>query len=237
LIKYFEIKFILIYFDKQSTFQVEEKEIHDELTTIRNLMERSSKFISLSGLSGILAGVYALLGAAFSYHIIYSGMPAPFNPYILSSSHDDTASYGYISNFPFEILWIASIVLIASIVTGILLSKRKAQRSGQSIWGVTSRALLFHMTVPLLTGGVIIALFLHLGVIIFVVPTMLIFYGLSLVSASNFTFTDVKYLGLLEIALGLIAACLPRYGLLLWALGFGVLHIIYGSMMYLKYDR
>jgi hypothetical protein len=93
------------------------------------------------------------------------------------------------------------------------------------------------MSVPLLTGGIIIALFLHQGIIIFIVPAMLIFYGLSLVSASNFTFTDVKYLGLLEIALGLICACLPGYGLLFWALGFGVLHIVYGSMMYFKYDK
>jgi hypothetical protein len=93
------------------------------------------------------------------------------------------------------------------------------------------------MTVPLLTGGIVIALLLYYGDVIFIIPSMLIFYGLSLVSASNFTFTDVKYLGLLEIALGLIAACFPGYGLLFWAIGFGVLHIIYGGMMYLKYDR
>jgi hypothetical protein len=216
---------------------VEEKEIHDELAAIRGLMERSSKFISLSGLSGILAGIYALIGAAAAYYFIYSELPAPLNPYLRSFSNDSTVSYGYVSNIPYEILWLALIVLVASILTGVLLSKRKAHRNGQSIWGSTSRALLFHMTVPLLTGGIIIALFLHLGVVPFVVPAMLVFYGLALVSASNFTFADVKYLGLLEITLGLIAACFPGYGLLFWAIGFGVLHIIYGSMMYLKYDR
>jgi hypothetical protein len=217
---------------------VEEKEIQNELTAIRGLMERSSKFISLSGLSGILAGVYALIGAFFVYRFIYSGLPAPFNPYIPSPDKDTTGiSYGYISNFPTPIIFIAIIVLAASILTGIILSKRKARQNGQSIWGNTSRTLLFYMAVPLLTGGIIIALFSNYGIIAFIVPTMLIFYGLALVSASNFTFTDVKYLGLLQIALGLIAACFPGYGLLFWALGFGVLHIIYGSMMYLKYDR
>jgi hypothetical protein len=218
---------------------VEEKEIHDELSAIRGLMERSSKFISLSGLSGILAGIYALIGATIVYYEVYSRMPAPFNPYIPTSPDDNKTGvfFGYASNFPSGILLVAIVILLASIITGILLSKRKARKNGQSIWGRTSRALMFHMTVPLITGGIIIALFLYYGVIVFIVPTMLIFYGLSLVSASNFTFTDVKYLGLLEIALGLVAACLPGYGLLFWAIGFGVLHIIYGSMMYLKYDR
>jgi hypothetical protein len=93
------------------------------------------------------------------------------------------------------------------------------------------------MAVPLIAGGIFILILIHHSYYGMIVPTMLIFYGLSLVSASNFTFTDVKYLGLLEIAMGLIAACLPGYGLLFWAIGFGVLHIIYGSMMYLKYDR
>ena len=93
------------------------------------------------------------------------------------------------------------------------------------------------MAVPLFTGGIFIFILLYQGYYAFIIPSMLLFYGLSLVSAGNFTFTMVKYLGLCEIALGLIAACLPGYGLLFWAFGFGVLHIIYGSLMYLKYDR
>jgi hypothetical protein len=216
---------------------MEETELQNELASIRSIMERSSKFISLSGLSGILAGVYALIGAGVVYNFVYNGMPAPLNPYIQSSPQDGGLSYGYISNFPSGILVVAIIVLIASIVTAILLSKRKARKNGQAIWGKTSRALFFHMSVPLLTGGIIIVLFMYQGIIIFTVPAMLIFYGLSLVSASNFTFTDVKYLGLFEIVVGLTAACFPRFGLVFWAFGFGVLHIIYGSMMYFKYDK
>jgi hypothetical protein len=209
---------------------VEEKEIHDELAAIRGLMERSSKFISLSGLSGILAGVYALIGAVAAYLIIKDN-PIDIPKVALLEA------FGNAYTIFFTLTAIAIVVLIASIITGIVLSKHKAKKNGQSIWSSTSRALLFHMIVPLLTGGIVIVLFFYYEDIRFIVPTMLIFYGLSLVSASNFTFTDVKYLGLLEIALGLIAACFPRYGLLFWAIGFGVLHIIYGSMMYLKYDR
>jgi hypothetical protein len=210
---------------------VEEKEIHDELAAIRGLMERSSKFISLSGLSGILAGVYALVGAGAAYFIIQD------NPTATSGSVSFFEMLSNAVNILLSLGAIAILVLIASVTTGIVLSGRKAKRNGQSIWGTTSRALLFHMFIPLLTGGIVIVLFLYQGTIAFIIPAMLIFYGLSLVSASNFTFTDVKYLGLLEIALGLIAACFPGYGLLFWAIGFGVLHIIYGGMMYLKYDR
>jgi hypothetical protein len=93
------------------------------------------------------------------------------------------------------------------------------------------------MATPLVTGGLLILILISRSYYGIITPATLIFYGLALVSASNFTFADVKYLGLLEIALGLIAACFPGYGLLFWAIGFGVLHIIYGSMMYLKYDR
>ena len=209
---------------------MEEKEIHDELAAIRGLMERSSKFISLSGLSGILAGVYSLIGAAVAYFIIKEN---PLNG-------PDGSLFESLSNaisILISLLIIAALVLIVSITTAVILSSRKAKRKSQSIWGATSRSLLFHMFIPLLTGGLIIILLLYHGTFEFIVPVMLIFYGLALVSASNFTFTDVKYLGLLEIALGLVAACLPNYGLLFWAIGFGALHIIYGSMMYLKYDR
>jgi len=215
---------------------VEEKEIHDELASIRSLMERSSKFISLSGLSGILAGVYALIGAAVAYKYIYtkvSEIPADIN-------HIPTKAFFYDSDINTAILFlsvVALIVLIASIGTGIFLTMRKAKQKAQPILSSTSRTLLFHMAIPLITGGIFILIFINNGYFGIVAPTSLIFYGLALVGASSFTFSTVKYLGLCEIALGLIAACLPIDGLLFWAIGFGVLHIIYGSLMYFKYDR
>ena len=205
---------------------MKEEEIQDELVSIRNLMERSSKFISLSGLSGVLAGIYSLSGAAFAYFMIYRGTSRVYtalnfhtNPVIL-----------------YDLVAVALLVLLLSLVSGVILTSIKAKQKGQPIWGKVSRLLLFHMAIPLITGGILILIFLFRGYYGIVSPTSLIFYGLALIGASNFTFTMVKYLGLCEIALGLIAACLPGYGLLFWAIGFGVLHIVYGSMMYFKYD-
>jgi len=204
---------------------VKEKEIEDELVSIRSMMERSSKFISLSGLSGILAGVYALIGAGLAFYIIYGGSCS--SPMFLGL---ETSSLN-------SLIAVALAVLIASLVTGYILTGRKAKRKGQPVWGKISRALLFYMAVPLVAGGIFILILLYHRHYEVVAASSLIFYGLALVSASNFTFTLVKYLGLCEIILGLTAACLPGFGLLFWAIGFGVLHIIYGSLMYLKYDR
>ncbi|MCC8426914.1 hypothetical protein [Mucilaginibacter sp. UR6-11] len=207
---------------------MKETEIQDELASIRNLMERSSKFISLSGLSGILAGVYALIGAAVAYVLLNSSFDYA----------DNTSGYAVVSlSMVTSLIAVAAIVLIASIVTGIILSVRKAKRKGQSVWSRTSRELLFHMAVPLISGGLLILIFIARGYYGVVAPATLIFYGLSLVAAGNFTFSGIKSLGLCEIILGLTAALFPGYGLYFWALGFGVLHIIYGSVMYLKYDK
>jgi len=206
---------------------MKEQEIQDELVSIRKLMERSSKFISLSGLSGILAGVYALIGAGFAYGIIYNG--------IGGHPHNRNGHLFYIEET--SLLSIALLVLMASLISGYILTKNKAKRRNQPIWGNTSKVLIFNMTVPLVSGGLLILVHIYHGHYGIVSPSCLVFYGLALISASNFTFTDVKYLGLCEIILGLIAACLPGYGLLFWAIGFGLLHIVYGSMMYFKYDR
>lgn len=227
---------------------MEETELQNELASIRGIMERSSKFISLSGLSGILAGVYALIGAGIAYKLI--------DDYWDNASIYLNGVKTYITAFPSfnryiiadSVIWklfaIAVTVLLASIITAVLLSNRQAKRKGQPLWGAVSRSLLFHMATPLIIGGLLIFIVLYKnhhnlttlydGLI---VPIMLIFYGLSLVSASNFTFTDVKYLGLFEIVVGLTAACFPHFGLLFWAFGFGILHIIYGGMMYFKYDK
>ena len=206
---------------------MKEEEIQDELVSIRRLMERSSKFISLSGLSGILAGIYALIGAGIAYFLMYRG------PVIVYKS----LSLGTYPPTLIYLMLVAVGVLALSIISGVVLTLRKASKNGQPIWGKVSKELFFNMATPLVTGGILILIFIDRGYYGIIGPSSLIFYGLSLISASNFTFTDVKYLGLCEIILGLIAACFPGYGLLFWAIGFGVLHIIYGSLMYFKYDR
>lgn len=210
---------------------MEKDRIHEDLSSIRNMMERSSRFISLSGLSGILAGIYALAGAAYVFLFIYDQHAVvPDQTYRIPETPN---THHHIVT----LITVALIVLVLSVGTGILLTIRKAKRTGQQVWGKTSRALIFNMLLPLLTGGAVILIFISRGYIGIIAPTCLIFYGLALVGASHYTFTDVRYLGVIEIIIGLITALYPGYGLIFWSVGFGVMHIIYGSVMYLKYDR
>ena len=202
-------------------------QLQDDLSSIRSLMERSTKFISLSGLSGVLAGIYALIGAFIAYGTVYN----------------DYGFFGY-RNFYVpnhqvlqRLVTVAIMVLVASLATGVALTYRKARRNGQHIWNPASRQLLFYLAIPLLAGGLFTLILLSRGYYGIIAPAMLLFYGLSLISGSNFTYIEVRYLGISEIVLGLLAACLPGYGLIFWALGFGVLHIAYGLSMYLKYER
>ncbi|MCO6488748.1 MAG: hypothetical protein J5I98_10040 [Phaeodactylibacter sp.] len=205
----------------------------ETLNEIRSLMERSSRFISLSGLSGVIAGILALLGAAAAY--LFLGA-APFSgrqPYYLAAIQAERWGMDYAT----FLLLDGALVLVLAVGSGIFFTTRKARRKGQAIWGPLTRRLLFNLALPLLAGGIFcLALFYH-GQLGLIAPATLVFYGLALVNASKYTLDDVRHLGMAEIALGLAALFLLGNGLEFWAIGFGVLHILYGTLLYFKYER
>lgn len=220
----------------QSTFKTikmdKQNEHLETLSEIRSLMERSSRFISLSGLSGVFAGIFALLGALAAY--MHLNMDITSSGYYAYSEN----AYGE-TNMDFYSFFFAdaSCVLIASLAAGSILTIRKAKQKGQSIWDSTSKRLLINLLIPLIVGGLFCIALLYHGIIAFVAPAMLIFYGLALVNASKYTLNDIRYLGIFEIILGLLASIYIGYGLIFWAIGFGVLHIVYGILMYNKYEK
>src|SRR6185369_7202791 len=114
--------------------------------------------------------------------------------------------------------------LLASLLTGFLMSLRKAKKLETSLWNATSQQLFKDLLISLGTGGLFIVILLIKEYYSLLVPTSLIFYGLALIQASRSTYREVMYLGLIEIALGLVSAALPEYGLILWVTGFGVMH-------------
>lgn len=194
-----------------------------DLADIRTMMERSSKFMSLSGLAGVMAGIYALAGVIISYTVFH------FNP--------DEIVYDFGSADLSRVIITALIVLILAICTGILLSVKKANKREEKAWNPVSKRLIVNMAVPLLAGGILILILLSKELMGLIVPCTLLFYGLSLYNAGSFTFNEMKYLGFIQIALGLLSAWFIEYCLLFWAIGFGVMHIIYGIYMHLKYER
>lgn len=198
---------------------MESKKYLEDISQIKDLMNRSSRFISLSGLSGILAGTYAIIGAAFTYYFL---LPDRESEVILHSW-----------NFR-AIVGVLIGVAVLSFVTAYLLTSKKARKNNEKVWDETTKRLIINFLIPLATGGIYILIKLnsqHYGL---TGSLMLIFYGLALVNASKYTIGNIKYLGYTEIILGLICAALPGYGFWFWILGFGVLHIVYGSLIYFK---
>lgn len=210
----------------------ESREHLQNLTEIRSLMERSSKFLSLSGLSGVSAGVIALIGAVIAYVRIQTD-------WLSLIVHDSSSSLSSSSRRETLTFLLADglIVLVLALATGIFFTVRKARRHGQSVWNPISRRLLWALAVPLAAGGIFCLGMVYHNLIWLIFPATLIFYGLALLNASKHTHRDLEYLGMSETALGLLALFLTGYSLLTWAIGFGVLNIAYGTVMYYKYEK
>lgn len=198
-----------------------EQDYLKDISEIKNLMNKSSRFISLSGLSGIMAGIYALIGAAAAFYIV----------------KNSTRGYLILDGTIFKICAAILIgVAFLSIATGIYLTTRKAKKNGEKIWDNSSKRLLLNFLIPLITGGIYILIILNQERYGHTAALMLIFYGLSLVNASKYSIGDIRYLGYTQIFLGLICAFMPSYGFWFWVIGFGIMHIVYGSIMHFKYD-
>ena len=194
----------------------------DDLKDIKDIMNRSSRFISLNGLSGVVAGVTALIGSYLAYSIVYS------NQHYLGGYRSANLS----SENIIYLLVIATSVLIISFGAGIYFTTRTAKKNKEKLWDIQTKRLLINLLIPLVTGGILCLILLFKGYVGIVAPLTLIFYGLALVNASKYTLTEVRSLGIVEIILGLFASYFIGYGLIFWAIGFGGLHIIYGLFMY-----
>jgi hypothetical protein len=208
------------------------KEQLDAIKDMRNLMERSSRFLSLSGLSGVAIGIIALLGATVLYlQFDLSPLHSGFENKLASiqATLDD-------KNFLFLIAD-ALIVLLVAVIAGILMSINQSKKLQLPSWDLTAKRLLINLFIPLAAGGVLCLIMMTKGELGYLIPVTLIFYGLSLVNASKYSFDEIRTLGVLQTVLGLIAAWLPDYALLLWATGFGILHIGYGLLIHTKHQN
>jgi hypothetical protein len=208
------------------------KEQLDAIKDMRNMMERSSRFLSLSGLSGVAIGIIALIGAAalyiqFDLPLLNSGFE--YKLASIQATLDD-------KNFLFLIAD-ALIVLLVAVIAGILMSINQSKKLQLPSWDLTAKRLLINLFIPLAAGGVLCLIMMTKGELGYLIPVTLIFYGLSLVNASKYSFDEIRTLGVLQTVLGLIAAWLPDYALLLWATGFGILHIGYGLLIHTKHQN
>lgn len=200
------------------------KKYINDLKEIKDTMNRATRFISLSGLSGVSTGITALAGALLAYLTIFKN-----NDYLI---HDAVEISGKNLNY---LLLISIGTLILSITCAIFFTNRKTKKQNQGIWNIQVKRLLINLSIPLITGGLLCLMLLLKGFVGLLFPLTLIFYGLALVNGSKYTLTEIRNLGLIEILLGLLAFQFIHYGIVFWALGFGVFQIIYGLIVQKKY--
>ncbi len=208
------------------------EETIQDLAEIRQLMEKSTRFLSLSGLSGIFAGIFAIIGAVVAFFVLNYDSRY-FNP---------TEYFGIyyklpVSRFIYLLVIDGISVLILALFFGFYFSYRRSKKIGQKFFDRTGLRLLIHIGIPLVTGGIFCLVLLFYKIVFLIGPSTLIFYGLALINGSKFTLREIHYLGIMEIVLGLISLMFPGYTILFWSLGFGVLHIIYGAIMYYRHEK
>jgi hypothetical protein len=206
-----------------------EKHLQD-LSQIRQIMERSTKFLSLSGWAGIVAGVMAIIGTVAAFLHLKGGNPTITETFIAIPRE------AVISPRMFLLLD-AIFVLLFALTGAVFLSWRKAKKSGDKIWSTVTRRMLYHLAIPLVTGGILCIILLVQNHVNLIAPLTLIFYGLALVNAGKYTTREVQWLGIAEIITGIAATLWQEHGLWFWGTGFGIYHIIYGVTLYYKYDR
>ncbi len=219
----------------------------DALKDIRSMMKKSTRFLSLSGLSGVFAGCYAIAGAFVAAGLL-DNFSYDYGKAILDRySHADAVVSNHSEPVPgvpqpvldiyFKLFLDAFIVLVLSIGTGFFFSYRKAKKNGETLFDATALRLFFNLIIPLAAGGIFSLILLDQGNVALIAPVMLLFYGMALLNASKYTFDDIRYLGISEMILGIISAWYLNHGLLFWVVGFGVLHIMYGLVMWMKYEK
>lgn len=219
-----KLKLLTLY--RKVLFMENNNSAQNDLKEIRKIMERSTRFISLSGLSGVTAGLFALIGAMAAWYQLTHAAPVGKLPYF----------YSHLSEYSFYILD-AIIILILAVGSAVYFSYRKAIKHSTPFWHKTAKKLLISLLTPLVIGGLFCLILLHHGYVGLIPPVMLVFYGLALIQSKQHTLNEIGSLGYLEILLGLANLIWLGKGIYFWAVGFGICHIAYGIYMYFKYDN
>ncbi|MEA1898467.1 MAG: hypothetical protein U9N53_12480 [Bacteroidota bacterium] len=205
------------------------QEYLNDLAEIRSIMKRSSRFLSLSGLSGIFAGVIALGGGILAWWYLKETGFLTGEEIFISSDNFMT----HVRNFLFID---GLLVLVLALISAVFFSWLQAKKKGLVLWDYTTQRVLISLGIPLLSGGIFLIVLMIHNQLYLIAPLTLLFYGLALLNAGNYTQSEVRYLGYMQVFLGVLAAIFLNYGLYFWIFGFGILHIVYGVFMYWKYD-
>ena len=176
----------------------------DNLSFIRSTMERATSFTAVPGWGGVAMGATALVAAAI----------AP-----LQGSPD-----GWLR------VWLVEALVAGAI--GSYAMARKARRSEGAALSRPTRRFLLSYAPPILVGA-LLTFVLHREGLFRVLPGLwLMLYGTGVVTGGAFSVRVVPVMGLCFMAVGAVALVAPAsWGDPALALGFGVLHIIFGVII------
>jgi len=114
---------------------------------------------------------------------------------------------------------------------------RKAKQHDIPFLEPSMQKMFVNLFIPLIAGSVYCLMLLNEKEFLLIAPSMLVFYGLAMINASRHTIVEIRYLGLVELILGLVAIFFKEYGMWFWLAGFGFVNLIYGAYIYFNYER
>lgn len=180
----------------------------ESLRFIHATMERAAGFSAVPGWGGVMMGLTALLAAGVAHPLRFTEMWLK--------------------------VWLAAAVVATAI--GLAAIVLKARRSGMPLAGPAGRKFALALS-PAIGAGAILTFVLYRNGSIRDLPgCWLLLYGTAVTSGGALSVRVVPMLGLSLMALGVAALAAPAvWGDAFLALGFGVLHIVFGIVIARRY--
>jgi hypothetical protein len=195
------------------------EEARENLRVIRQTMERSTKYSTLSGLSGVLIGLAAIAGVLATNWLTGDAPPG-------------ASVYRHPSAL--ALVWVS--VLVMAVAIDFACNKRRAARVGKHVVSPLGAHIVLAALPAFLAGGVLTLFFYQHALLYYVWGVWMLSYGLAISAVGLFSVKPVLALGAAFVLAGAVTLLLPLpYHLYMMALTFGGFHIGYGVVMARKH--
>ena len=199
---------------------------------IREMMSKSSRFQAISGWSIVVIGLYAAVASAMAAAVIGVGDWLPCCENLQRFAVLNTPSRIRIAAL--IAIGLFALSLLTVFVAAIIKSKRNNLRFA---FDKRMCQMLVDFFIPLIAGGLLSMALVQQGHYGLTSSIMLLFYGLALVNCSHYTYPALRWLGYSELLIGIIDCFTMSHALLFWFLGFSVMHILFGVIYVIMFER
>ena len=179
--------------------QEDKEHAKQTLAYIRQTMESSTTFTAVSGWGLVTVGV---LGLFASWYAVYRGEPAALS------------------------VWLPT--AIVSVLVSMAFNARKAKTMDVALWSGSLRKVAWVMAPALVAGAMLTWALKVQGNHLIMPGVWLSLYGAGVTAGGTFSVKAIRWMGMLDLALGAAVLMMPEYSTWLLATGFGALHIACG---------